>query len=286
MEPATAIPTQAIQTNSKMKDLSDFDGYLRRRSLLANTRRSYKSVLTRALPDPVKWYGRLVEQRPPTGTIQQARTAVAHWLRMNGEDEASIKTKLPPAKGRKSEQKRGLSTQALAAYVESAEFRDEPVRTILLLLPKTGLRISELCGLKRSEIVQRENRLILSFRGKGDKHRIVPLGAEGAEILSEWMETLDPASEVLFPGRRIGCSVSAWSVQEACRQIRDENPVSLPGLTPHILRHTYATRAVVAGVDLASLKALLGHDDIKTTQRYLSPSVDDLTAAVDGVEGI
>jgi site-specific recombinase XerD len=43
---------------------------------------------------------------------------------------------------------------------------------------------------------------------------------------------------------------------------------------------------VVAGVDLASLKALLGHDDIKTTQRYLNPSVDDLTAAVDGVEGI
>jgi site-specific recombinase XerD len=275
-----------IQTNSKMKNLSDFDGYLRRRSLLANTRRSYKSVLTRALPDPVKWYGRLVEQRPPTGTIQQARTAVAHWLRMNGEDEASIKAKLPPAKGRKSEQKRGLSTQALAAYVESAGFRDEPVRTILLLLPKTGLRISELCGLKRSSVINREYRLILSFRGKGDKHRIVPLGAEGAEILAKWMVTLDPSSEVLFPGRRAGRSVSAWSVQEACRQIRDENPVILPGLTPHILRHTYATRAVVAGVDLASLKALLGHDDIKTTQRYLNPSVDDLTAAVDGVEGI
>lgn len=269
-----------------MKDLSDFDGYLRRRGLLANTRRSYKSVLTRALPDPVKWYGGLVEQRPPTGTIQQARTAVAHWLRMNGEDEASIRGQLPPAKGRKSEQKRGLSTQALAAYVESAGLRDEPVRTILLLLPKTGLRISELCGLKRSEVINRENRLILSFRGKGDKHRIVPLGAEGAEILSEWMAALDPSSEVLFPGRRVGRSVSAWSVQEACRQIRDENPVSLPGLTPHILRHTYATRAVVAGVDLASLKALLGHDDIKTTQRYLNPSVDDLTAAVDGVKGI
>jgi integrase len=249
-----------------MKDLSDFDGYLRRRGLLANTRRSYKSVLTRALPNPVKWYGGLVEQRPPTGTIQQARTAVAHWLRMNGEDEASIRGQLPPAKGRKSEQKRGLSTQALAAYVESAGLRDEPV--------------------KRSEVINRENRLILSFRGKGDKHRIVPLGAEGAEILSEWMAALDPSSEVLFPGRRVGRSVSAWSVQEACRQIRDENPVSLPGLTPHILRHTYATRAVVAGVDLASLKALLGHDDIKTTQRYLNPSVDDLTAAVDGVEGI
>lgn len=285
MEPATAIPTQATPTNSKMKDLSDFDGYLRRRGLLANTRRSYKGVLTRALPDPVKWYGHLVEQRPPTGTIQQARTAVAHWLRMNGEDEASIRGQLPPAKGRKSEQKRGLSTQALAAYTEAAETRDEPVRTVLLLLPKTGLRISELCGLKRSEVINRENRLILSFRGKGDKHRIVPLGAEGAEILTEWMDTLDSSSEVLFPGRHAGRSVSAWSVQEACRQIRDEN-MALKGLTPHILRHTYATRAVVAGVDLASLKALLGHDDIKTTQRYLNPSVDDLTAAVDGVDGI
>jgi site-specific recombinase XerD len=268
-----------------VKDLSDFDGYLRRRGLLPNTRRSYKGVVIRSLPNPVEWYGRLVAQRPPAGTIQQARTAVAHWLRMNGEDEASIRGQLPPAKGRKSEQKRGLSGQALAAYIEAAQGQDEPVQTILLLLPRTGLRISELCGLKRDEVIQREDRLLLSFRGKGDKHRIVPLGSEGAEILSDWMIKLDPGSAVLFPGRRVGQPVSAWSVQEACRRIRAES-ADLRGLTPHILRHTYATRAVVAGVDLASLKALLGHDDIKTTQRYLNPSVDDLTAAVDGVKGI
>ena len=268
-----------------MHDLIQYEKYLRRRGLLANTRRAYLGVLRKAGEDPVDWYGELLTTRPPMGTIQQARTAIAHWLRMSGTDEATIRGTLAPARGRQIAEKRGLHPGALTAYFDAAQGLSEPLRTILLLLPRTGLRISELCGLKHRNIVEQDDLLILSFHGKGDKHRVVPLGEEGAEVLQEWLAVLneDSPDEPVFPGR--GGPISAWSAQQACRDIRDTNK-SLAGLTPHILRHTYATQVVVSGVDLAQLKTLLGHTDIKTTQRYLHPSVDDLAASIGKIKGM
>ena len=267
-----------------MLDLTQFDRHLRERGLLQNTRRAYLGVLRKAGEDPIRWYAKLLATRPPIGTAQQARTAVGHWLRMSGHNEADIRGSLAPARGRQSAEKRGLSPTALDTYLRAADSLTEPLRTVLGLLPRTGLRISELCGLKRKDIVKHENLLILSFHGKGDKHRFVPLGREGEQILRTWLKgkTFD-LKDPVFPGRR--GSISAWSAQQACRDIRRDYE-GLDGLTPHILRHTYATRAVVAGVGLAQLKALLGHEDIKTTQRYLHPSVDDLAASIGNIEGL
>ena len=268
-----------------MEDLTSFDTYLHQRGLLDKTCGAYGAVVKKALPNPADWYRKLVADRPPKGTLQQARAAIAHWLRFQGHDEAEIRGALPPARGRKGEEVRGLGAQALAAYMAAVEEEDEPLRSLLLLLPRTGLRISELCGLTRDNVKRHNDRWILSFYGKSDKHRLVPLGIEGAGVLENLLERLPAEEHNLFPGRYEGKPLSAWTAQEACRRIRAADPL-LAGLTPHVLRHTYATRAVVSGVDLASLKALLGHTDIKTTQRYLNPSVDDLASAVDGVEGV
>jgi len=260
--------------------------YLRRRGLMANTRRAYLGVLGRALPNPIDWYGKLLAQRAPIGTTQQARTAIAHWLRMRGDSEAQIRGTLAPARGRKGNERRGLSKSELQTFLAAADEQNEPIRTLLLLLPRTGLRISELCGLTFDTVLVRENRHFLRFRGKGDKLRTVPLGPEGVTVLCTWMESRSAPvtpQEPLFLGKGAD-AIRPWSVQQACRDIRAQEP-SLGKLTPHVLRHTYATQAVVAGVDLASLKALLGHDDITTTQRYLHPSDEDLAASVDGIPG-
>ncbi len=269
--------------------LADLDEYLRRRGLLSRTRKEYLRVAALAWNSPVEWFSSLVAGRPPIGTVQQARSAVAHLLRFRGTSDAEIRATLPPARGRKGATREGLEADALAEFLRQADQYREPVRTILLLLPRTGLRIAEMCTLNLSDMKSRGGVSFLSFRGKGDKPRVVPLGAEGKAVLSAWLETraswkIPDTDTSLFPGR--AGTLDPSTVRKACREIKATNPDLFHDLTPHVLRHTYATRAVVSGVDLARLKSLLGHSDIKTTQRYLHPTMDDLAAAVGNVEGM
>jgi site-specific recombinase XerD len=77
-----------------------------------------------------------------------------------------------------------------------------------------------------------------------------------------------------------GSHITPAAVRKHCRKLANDNPM-LSGLSPHILRHTFATRANRAGVDLKALQALLGHSQITTTSRYLHPTADDLVAAID-----
>ena len=269
--------------------LADFDEYLRRRGLLARTRKEYVRVAALAWENPIDWFSAMVANRPPVGTVQQARSAVAHLLRFRGTPETDIRGSLPPAKGKKGATREGLEADALVEFLAQAEQYPEPLRTILLLLPRTGLRISEMCTLTLSDVKSRGGVYFLSFRGKGDKPRVVPLGAEGKKVLLDFLDMrkrgkIPDTDQSLFPGR--AGTIDPSTVRKACREIKDTNPDLFPDLTPHVLRHTYATRAVVSGVDLARLKSLLGHSDIKTTQRYLHPTMDDLAAAVGNVEGM
>jgi len=264
--------------------IAEFDTYLSQRGLLPRTRRAYRGVVTRAGDEPVQWLKELVASRPPVGTVQQARAAIVHLLRFQGVDDAEIKSQLPPGRGRKAAQRDGLSADALAIFFEAAQKeRNGAIRAVLLLLPLTGLRISELCSLEMSAVQERDEVTYLAFRGKGDKPRNVPLGTQGLEVLTTWIEKRGAEEGSMFPGR--GGPLRPGTVRDACRRIREVYP-QLEGLTPHVLRHTYATRMVGAGVDLASLKALLGHESLTTTQRYLHPGVDDLARAVDSVEGL
>jgi len=263
--------------------LVGFDDYLRSRGLLVNTRRAYINVATQAQGNPIDWYKRLVGSRPPIGTVQQARTAISHFLRFQGMKEEQIRAELPPARGRKGETREGLEGEALRLYNAEAEKTNEPIRTVLLLLPRTGLRISELCSLSIDQVKSRKGSTFLSFRGKGDKHRVVPLGPEGQKVLNDWVRQRGTKDGPLFPGR--GGPITAAAIRQACRAMQKKHK-SLANLTPHVLRHTYATRAVVSGVDISQLQVLLGHEDIKTTQRYLHPTVDDLTHSIGKIEGL
>ena len=201
--------------------LAGFDEYLRGRGLLLNTRRAYVSVAAQAGDNPIDWYKRLVASRPPIGTVQQARTAVSHYLRFTGHKEEQIRAELPPARGRKGETREGLEDEALKLYVAEAEKENEPIRTVLLLLPRTGLRISELCTLKVDDVKKRKGSLFLSFYGKGDKPRVVPLGPEGERVLSDWLQRRGTKEGHLFPGRG-GAITSAAIRQVGNRGVRHD----------------------------------------------------------------
>ncbi|MGX7446872.1 site-specific tyrosine recombinase XerD [Dolosigranulum pigrum] len=170
---------------------------------------------------------------------------------------------------------KAISPQAVEQLLEAPDtttplgVRD---RTILELMYATGLRISELVNLKLSDM-----HLTMGFiqtMGKGEKERIIPLG----EIASQWLDHyLDGArvylqdqsaetSEYVFLNSR-GKGLSRQGVWKKVKQLALEAGID-QNVTPHTLRHSFATHLLENGADLRMVQELLGHADISTTQIY------------------
>jgi site-specific recombinase XerD len=261
--------------------LNNLDARLKQRGLLPSTKEKYKEILEAAQKgDIIGWLNKKIHARTPLGTVLPARAAVKHYLiSEQGYDEESVDELLPKAKGQAAQTRQALSPQQLATYLAACDAIDnEPSRTILLLLPKTGLRISEITGLKRSDLIQKDGKLFFSFRGKGNKHRLVPLPSTAELTLREYLDNT-PQREFLFESTWTG-PITPHAVRKYTRQIAEDFP-ELSGLSPHVLRHTYATSLLKKGVDIKTLQELMGHTSITTTQRYLHPDAEDLAAAAD-----
>lgn len=147
-------------------------------------------------------------------------------------------------------------------------FRD---RTMLEVLYATGMRVSELINLTL-ERVDLNMKYIIAF-GKGSKERIVPLGSVAAEFLQQYLEKVRP--KLTHAGRNTNIVFLALGGHELTRQrfwqiIRTYGRKANinKALTPHILRHSFATHLLDNGADLRSVQELLGHSDISTTQIY------------------
>lgn len=259
-----------------------FDQTLKERGLLPATRKTYRTLAAQAGDDPVAWLRGLVAERRPMGTLAPARAAVRHRLEAEGKSEEEVRALLPRIRGRKGATREALDPDALAAYYAAVEAVAEPVRTLLLLLPRSGLRISEACKLRRSEVTERNGRFVLRIRGKGDKPRVVPLGEAGTALLRDYLASGAAGDDFLFPGR--GGPITPGAVRKVTRRLRDEQ--GLPELSPHVLRHTYATALLAEGLDVRSLQALMGHESVATTMRYLHPSADDLARSIDKLKGL
>lgn len=153
--------------------------------------------------------------------------------------------------------------------ITSAEgFRD---RTMLEVLYATGMRVSELINLTL-ERVDLNMKYIIAF-GKGSKERIVPLGSVAAEFLQQYLEKVRP--KLTHEERNTNIVFLAFGGHELTRQrfwqiIRAYGRKASinKALTPHILRHSFATHLLDNGADLRSVQELLGHSDISTTQIY------------------
>lgn len=255
--------------------------HLKKQGLLPSTRLKYAEILEGAPTDDlIAWIHNKVHARTPIGTVLPMRAAVKHYLvAVQGYDPAELDELLPKAKGRKAKVRKALSPRQLALYhIAVADVDREPAHIILTLLPATGLRIGEMCSLRRENVRHHEGRLYLQFRGKRDKERIVPLTRAGEKELAEYLESRQPA-DWLFESYR-GGPMGPHGVRKYTRKIAADYP-DLEGLSPHVLRHTYATMALRKGVDLKKLQALLGHESIQTTSRYLHPDITDLQDAVD-----
>jgi integrase/recombinase XerC len=161
-------------------------------------------------------------------------------------------------------------------------------RAILELLYASGLRVSELVGLNEDEIdMQQETIRVL---GKGRKERIVPFGSFAAKALEEYMNQKHAAGKVtperdgsipaFLSVRKNPRRISARDVQRLVARVR----LGLKAgrrVTPHTLRHSFATHLLERGADLRSIQELLGHESLSTTQKYTHVSIQHLKKEYD-----
>jgi integrase/recombinase XerD len=147
-------------------------------------------------------------------------------------------------------------------------------RAMLETLYATGLRVSELVALKTFEVNLDAG--VVRVMGKGSKERLVPLGEEAVDWIARYMKARTAKSDALFlTGRRTGMTRQAfWHL------IRRHGARAIPGkkLSPHVLRHAFATHLINHGADLRVVQLLLGHADISTTQIYTHVARERLKA--------
>ena len=153
---------------------------------------------------------------------------------------------------------------------------------VLETIYSCGLRVSELCGLRVEDIDFSEQ--IVRVRGKGKKERLVPVGAPALQAVKNyWSALLEPpaGAQPVFRADTKKCS-PLNRVQLARRLKNYLIAAGLdPGLTPHKLRHSYATHLLDAGADLRSVQELLGHAHLITTQVYTHVTTERLKRAYD-----
>jgi integrase/recombinase XerD len=150
-------------------------------------------------------------------------------------------------------------------------------RAVLAILYGTGIRASECATLRCSQVDL--VRLSITVHGKGGHERAIPLNAQLAEVLRTYAHARGPA----LPGApffrsRFGRPLSRGAIYERVRTWGQRSRVGIP-LSPHRLRHTFATHLVRAGVGLVTIRDLLGHRQITSTQIYLHVTAEDLRHA-------
>ena len=145
-------------------------------------------------------------------------------------------------------------------------------RALLELLYATGLRVSELVNLRIADVNLQVG--FVRCTGKGGKERIVPLGKHAAQAVTKYLETRSDARAALFPGYK-GKPLTREGFWRLLRRYATAAGNDKP-VTPHTLRHSFATHLLQGGADLRAIQEMLGHASISTTQIYTHVSADHL----------
>ena len=152
--------------------------------------------------------------------------------------------------------------------IGSESKKKKSLRTACLVevLYATGMRVSELITLRLSDL--RLSRRILNVIGKGNKQRIIPITSRAHDIIVKWMNYIPESSVYLFPSYGINGHITRDSVNKLLVDISLNTNIDRKRLTPHKLRHAFATHIMNRGADIRVVQELLGHSSISTTEIY------------------
>ena len=237
------------------------------------------------------WFADLGRRGLSPATQARRRSAVRQFYRFAlGEgwraDDPSRRLDAPK-QGRSLP--RTLSGEEIERLLQAAALHDGAagVRMVALveLAYASGLRVSELLGLKL--VAVRRDPAFLIVRGKGGKERLAPLNAPAREAVKAWLIARDaarpekaPDSPWLFPSASAKGHLTPRRFAQLLDQAAIDAGIDPARVSPHVLRHAFATHLLEGGADLRVVQTLLGHADIATTQIYTHVATDRLARVV------
>ncbi|HMO67852.1 MAG TPA: tyrosine recombinase [Novosphingobium sp.] len=154
------------------------------------------------------------------------------------------------------------------AEAEAAGEKPQAVRLLALLelIYGSGLRASEVVSLPLAAVPR--DAPFLTVTGKGRQQRMVPVSSRARQALSRWLALRPQGSRYLFPSSKSGSHLSRVRLFQLLKALATRAGVAPDSISPHVLRHAFATHLLEGGADLRVLQTLLGHADIATTQIY------------------
>ena len=264
---------QTVQTYEE--SLRAFDSYLTFR----DNGLSIDSVDTDLIRD---WMESLMDKGNSASTINKNLSALRSFYRfalkrgLVKKDPAHAVTGPKKSKPLPQFLREGEMDRLLDGLEWDSSFNNVRARTILILFYETGLRRSELVGLDDKDVDY--DAAQLKVTGKRNKQRIVPFGAELGETLKDYkakrQEEFGETSGALFLSDK-GERISGAQVYQIVRKYLSM-VTSLKKRSPHVLRHTFATAMLNNGAGLETIKSLLGHESVSTTEIYTHTTFEQL----------
>jgi integrase/recombinase XerD len=247
-------------------DLRNFQDYLRESGIF-----TWREVSRSSISGYIQMIGPSFSPRSRARRLAAFRTFFRFLLRAGLiEDNPALLIHFPKLGPQLPKALSSAQIESLLAQPDTAKPIGQRDRAMFELLYACGLRVSELAQLQLRQVVLQPGYLMV--RGKGEKERIVPMGELAAERLVTYLEDgrlkllkKGPVPEVFVNAR--GESISRQGIWKIIKDSARKAGITA-NITPHMLRHSFATHLLENGADLRSLQVMLGHADIATTQIY------------------
>ena len=256
--------------------LKDFESFFKNR----DSQLSWESVDSDIIRD---WMESLMDKGDMASTVNNCLSAVRSFFRFALSRGLVARDPAHNMKGPKKQKPlpQFVREDEMDRLIDQPEmwgesYREFRARTIIILLYETGIRLSELLGLNDADVDMTACQLKVT--GKRNKQRIVPFGHELATLLADYMRLRDeqtlkqePALFLNDKGRRISKAQVERIVHEGLSKV-----TTMKKRSPHVLRHSFATAMLNNGAGLESVRKLLGHESVATTEIYTHTTFEQL----------
>lgn len=265
-----------------MDVIEEFKTYLELEGKSPQTVRMYTYYVDRFLKEAktpnyrsaLRFLAKLKQSGYSNKSLNLVVQALKAYFRFEGLDEEAERLKSPKVPRSLPKSLTKEDVKKLIKAVPPTRKRD---RLIILLLYGTGLRASEVCNLKIEDVDFKRGILIVKG-GKGAKDRVVPIPDFLLREIEDYLKTREDGSEYLFVEvrREKKDKISPKTVWYLLKKYGEKAGIRV---TPHMLRHSFATHMLEKGVDIRVIQEILGHSNLSTTQIYTKVTVEHLKRA-------